>query len=59
MSDLPTWLVALVATIIPGFGTTPEQFFNGYVEADTVIDLARPEKFFGIFHHGEYFWNRT
>ncbi|MGB5557008.1 MAG: HlyD family efflux transporter periplasmic adaptor subunit [Paracoccaceae bacterium] len=34
MSDLPTWLVALIAFVIPGFGAAPDQAYNGYVEAD-------------------------
>ncbi len=34
MSDLPTWLTALVAVVIPGFGEPPEQVYNGYIEAD-------------------------
>ncbi len=34
MSDLPTWLVALIAVVIPGFGAAPDQVYNGYVEAD-------------------------
>ena len=34
MSDLPTWLTALAAVIIPGFGEPPEQVYNGYIEAD-------------------------
>ena len=34
MSDLPSWLVAIIAVVFPGFGSAPEQFFNGYVEAD-------------------------
>jgi len=34
MSDLPNWIVALIAIAIPGFGQPPDQTYNGYVEAD-------------------------
>ncbi len=34
MNDLPSWLTALVALVIPGFGDPPALVFNGYVEAD-------------------------
>lgn len=36
MSDLPTWLASIVAVIMPIFGQTPEQVYNGYVEGDYV-----------------------
>ncbi len=34
MSDLPSWLIAVIAAVIPGFGPVPVQIYNGYVEAD-------------------------
>ena len=34
MSDLPSWLAAIVAAAIPGFGAVPDPVYNGYVEAD-------------------------
>lgn len=34
MSDLPAWLTAFIAAVIPGFGEQPAQVYNGYVEAD-------------------------
>lgn len=34
MNAFLAWLTALVAMVIPGFGTAPEPSWNGYVEAD-------------------------
>ncbi|MGR3662270.1 MAG: HlyD family secretion protein [Paracoccaceae bacterium] len=36
MSDLPSWLASIVAVIMPIFGQTPEQVYNGYIEGDYV-----------------------
>lgn len=34
MSDLPAWLAAIIAAVIPGWGMAPDPSYNGYVEAD-------------------------
>lgn len=34
MTDLPGWLAAALAAVIPGYGDAPGRLWNGYVEAD-------------------------
>ncbi len=34
MSDLPAWLLAVIATVYPGIAEPPDNVYNGYVEAD-------------------------
>ena len=36
MSDLPTWLVAAIALVIPGFGQDLDHVYNGYLEGEYV-----------------------
>lgn len=40
MDQFLSWLVGLVAVVIPGFGAAPDQSWNGYVEADYVYVAA-------------------
>lgn len=42
MHDLLAWLTALIAAVLPGFGTSPEPRYSGYVEADYVY-VAPPD----------------
>jgi HlyD family secretion protein len=37
MDQFLSWLTALIAIVIPGFGAAPDQGWNGYVEADYVM----------------------
>lgn len=36
MSNLPSWLAALIAILIPGYGEPPEIVYNGYAEGNYV-----------------------
>ena len=40
MSDLPSWLVAIIAIAFPGFGTDPVPVYNGYLEGEYVYVAA-------------------
>lgn len=40
MDQFLSWLVGLVAIVVPGFGAAPDQSWNGYVEADYVYVAA-------------------
>jgi HlyD family secretion protein len=40
MDQFLNWLIGLVAIVLPGFGATPDQSWNGYVEADYVYIAA-------------------
>lgn len=40
MDQFLSWLAALIAIVIPGFGAAPDQSWNGYVEADYVYVAA-------------------
>jgi hypothetical protein len=40
MDEFLSWLLGLVAIVLPNFGAAPEQSWNGYVEADYVYVAA-------------------
>jgi HlyD family secretion protein len=49
MNEFLAWATGLIAMVVPGFGTMPEQAWNGYVEADYVyVAAASPGPIAGI-----------